>query len=480
MSLAWEFLTLLGVRLSLKLLGVAALAIGGTGISPLFHFITMAPPAGFLDPGSTLDSVIRNSRFLGWFENSVASGSWRALFGDATQRSVLLPIETFGYQYVIGGYHAVLSGFLLLFMALTIMASLSQVSPKDRARLVFLLGLTIPLALCSNAWVFPLQAALVLSWKIWDQLAFGNRDWRYLAAGAAFGTLLLLGFLGGLEATSKHLQLQFVSTDARAPLGQFLILYWPLIVLAVAVPLSGLTRSLAGFLAALFIALLVSSELVNAYDASYAGEFIRFNPTLKWWGWIFTGGVFSISAFLMAGNSRAGRLVAVAVLVLVSTFVIDTGRLFAFRFSAFPGKLDGSGFYAREDPNARMMQYLADAPRGVVLENVYEEPPLDTGVYGSFAQKPNLVGIPWVLDVWKKDLTELPGLVAEVKSFYAGSHAQAARFLADHDVHYVVWSQREGKDLVKWQSIMHSIDEEFRWVEFSRGPDTHIGLWIRR
>ena len=95
------------------------------------------------------------------------------------------------------------------------------------------------------------------------------------------------------------------------------------------------------------MALLASSELVNVYDASYAGEIIRFNPTLKWWGWIFTGGVFSISAFLLAGSSRPGRLVAVAVLVLIPTFVIDTGRLFAFA-PAPPWKLDGGGFYARE------------------------------------------------------------------------------------------------------------------------------------
>ena len=127
-----------------------------------------------------------------------------------------------------------------------------------------------------------------------------------------------------------------------------------------------------------------------------------------------------------------------------------------------------------------MMQYLADAPPGIVLEKIYEQAPMDTGVYGSFARKRSLVGIPWVLEVWKRDLTELPGLVAEIKSFYAGSHAQAARFLADHDVSYVVWSLREGKDIDRWQSIMRSIDDDFRWVEFSPTPDSHIGLWIRR
>ena len=61
--------------------------------------------------------------------------------------------------------------------------------------------------------------------------------------------------------------------------------------------------------------------------------------------------------------------------------------------------------------------------------------------------KPSLVGVPWILNVWKRDLTELPGLIAEIKSFYAGTHAQAARFLADHNIRYVVWSVRESRDI---------------------------------
>ena len=105
-------------------------------------------------------------------------------------------------------------------------------------------------------WVFPLQAALVVTWKIWDQLFSGLRQWRYLAGGAALGVLLLLNFVGGLGAATKDVQLQFVPPDAHAPIVQFLILYWPLIVMAVAVPLGGLTRSLAGCLAALFVGFL--------------------------------------------------------------------------------------------------------------------------------------------------------------------------------------------------------------------------------
>jgi hypothetical protein len=477
LALAWEFLTILRVRFSLRLLSIAALAIGGIGVSPLFHLITI-PPQNFIGSGPAEDAVFHNSRFVGWFETSVASDAWRALFGDATPRAILLPIETFGYQYPLGGYHAVLSGFLLQFMALTIFVTHPLTSMKIRARLDFVAGLTVPLTLCASAWMLPLQAVLVGAWKMWTRRASGQWDLSYLMAGAGVGVLLLLPFLAGLAAATGQVELQLVRASQRAPFVQFLIVFWPLIVLALAVPLAGQVKPLTGFLAAVFLALLACSELFNAFDGGNKGEMLRFNSALKWWGWIFTSGVFSISACLFASNRFAVRLLAAIVLVLVSALVFDSGRLLASR--SFSGKIDGSGFYAKYRANGRMIQYLAQAPRGIVLEKLYDERPVDTGIYGSFAQKPSLVGIPWVLRVWKRNLTELPKLLSEINTFYAGDHPQAARFLLDHNVRYVVWSARERKDVDTWQKIAKSIDSDYRWIEFSNRRGPHIGLWIRR
>jgi hypothetical protein len=255
---------------------------------------------------------------------------------------VRLPIETFGYQYAIGGYHAVLSGFLLQFLALTIMAAIPRSSKAVRTRLEFVLGLTVPLALCCHAWVFPLQAALVGAWTLWDRRNSGH--WHLLApaAGAAAGVLLLLPFLAGLGAGAGYMQVALVTSDAHAPIVQFLIVWWPLLVLAFAVPLAGQARSFAGFLTLLFLALLIFVEFFSAPDGLYRDDFIRFNPSLKWWGWIFTGGVFSISAALLAGMSRVGRIAAASVLVLISVFAVDAGRYLVFRSHAFAGKIDGT------------------------------------------------------------------------------------------------------------------------------------------
>jgi hypothetical protein len=173
-----------------------------------------------------------------------------------------------------------------------------------------------------------------------------------------------------------------------------------------------------------------------------------------------------------------GRIVAASVLVLVSVFAVDAGRYLVFRSHAFAGKIDGTSFYAQDRSNGRMLRTLTDAPPGIVLEKICDEFPRDTGIYGSFAQKP--VGLSYALEVWKKDLPELPGLVAKIESFFARTLLDAARFLTDHDVRYVVWSVRESKDIDAWKSIMQAIDADYRWMEFSTAPEAPIGLWIRR
>jgi hypothetical protein len=479
LGLAWDFLAALRLRLWAKLLSIVALAIGGTGISPLLHLITTPSSYPFLNYGSAVEALIYNSRLLGQFDSSVASPAWLAVFGE-TEKALRLPIETFGYQYAIGGFHPVLSGFLLQFLALAIIAVLPRSSPEVRPRLEFLLGLSVPLALCCNAWIFPLQAALVAAWAIFDRRSSGEWHLVYGAAGIGIGVLLLLPFLAGLAAASGYMQLYLLPSEQQTPLVQFLVVWWPLLVLALAVVFSGLSGSLAGMLAALFVALLVFDEIASASDGIFLSDHIRFNATLKWWGWIFTGGVFSLSALLLASGSRAARVLAASVLVLISVFAVDAGRYFAFRSHEFAGKIDGMAAYANDPGNGRMLRYLVDAPRGVVLEPVYDEFPRDTGIYGSFAVKPNVVGIPYVLEIWKRNVTELPGLVADVNGFYAGTLDHPLQFLADHDVRYVVWSLRESKNADAWQAINSGIGAGYRWVEFSNTPETHIGLWIRR
>ena len=55
-----------------------------------------------------------------------------------------------------------------------------------------------------------------------------------------------------------------------------------------------------------------------------------------------------------------------------------------------------------------MLGYLEDAPPKIVLEKIYEEFSMDTGIYATLAAKPSVVGVPYLLNVWKRGRTELP------------------------------------------------------------------------
>jgi hypothetical protein len=480
LTLAWEFLSALQLGLGRKLFCIAALAIGGTGVSPFFHLVTAPSKEDLYTFGSAIHAVFYNSRFVGWFSNDTASPLWRSLFGDGTERAVLLPIETFGNQFAIGGFHAPLSGFLLLFLALTIMVSLPTSQERYRPRLEAVLGFTVPLVIVSNAWVFPFQAALIGGWKLWDWGLNGRREVIPLLAGAGAGTILLLPALAGMAAETGYARTALVSAEARTPVAQFLLMHWPLILLAAFLPLAGLARSLGTYFGVAFLVLLLFGEIFNVTDDGYVGDFVRFNPALKWWGWIFTGGVFTTSAFLLAGERRPFRWAAVITLVLVSTFVFDVGRLVAVRFAASSHDLSGEAYYTSDPANARIIEYLSDAPWGIVLEKVYDKPPIDTGIYGSLAQKPDLVGIPWVLRVWQRNLPDLQHVVANVERFYGGTINDPTIFLTEQNVRYVVWSTREAGDMLIWESINLAIAREYRWIEFSSDPQRHVGLWERR
>ena len=190
-----------------------------------------------------------------------------------TQRSFLLPIETFGYQYALGGYHAVLSGFLLLFLALTIIVALPRHQKTVRARL----------GICAR----PHAAADTVLQRLGVSSPGGiGQDLENLGPTrlGPLGIALSGERCGARRVCSAslscrtwcgtdHVRLQLVTLNERAPIVQFLIVFWPLIVLALAVPLAGQARSFAGFLAAVFFGLLVFTELINFYDGGYTGEF---------------------------------------------------------------------------------------------------------------------------------------------------------------------------------------------------------------
>lgn len=56
-------------------------------------------------------------------------------------------------------------------------------------------------------------------------------------------------FLAGISSETGYMHLAFVSPEAHTPLAQFLVVWWPFLVLALVVVLFARRVSFAGFLA---------------------------------------------------------------------------------------------------------------------------------------------------------------------------------------------------------------------------------------
>lgn len=479
-ALAWDFLRAFPLRPWPRALALAAFVLGGTGLAPFLHLVVATP-----EPLGAWDEVIVSSRFVGWFNPERASDLWLWLFGaEGARKAIDMPIETFGYQYLIGGYHAPLSSFLLLVLALTAMAWIERL-PERRPLLEFTLGASTVLTLACHAWVFPLQAVLVGTWKVWD---LARRPppggWRalpgaclWLAAGALAVLLLLLPYLAGLARHGQGLTLTSVSAAQRTPLWQFLLLFWPLFALAALALLGRGRPRLAPLFVCVFLPLLIGAELVNAYDPTYWGDGARFNPTLKWWGWIFCGLLLAGAATALAARQRWIRIATLLVLLAVASQAIDSARWWLGLDRSRAGQWDGLALYGADPAERRIIEYLATAPQGRVLQALHQERPIDSGIYASFALQRSVLGVPWILRVWRDDLTELPGLIAEIEHFYAGTHPAPLDLLRRTQARYVLWMRREQALRPEaWERLQGALAADYVWLDYGEGGD-RVGLW---
>lgn len=481
-ALAWDFLRAFPLRTWQRLLVLAVFVLGGTGLAPFFHLLV--EPSQLDGPWSEL---IASSRFVGWFgaEQASALGQW-LLGSNPAAKPLWLPIETFGFQYLIGGYHAPLSGFLLLVLALTAMAWIERL-PERRPLLEFILGASTTLTLACHAWIFPLHALLVGGWKLWDLARRPPGDWRvlpreltWLAAGAFAVLLLLLPYLAGLADHGKGLSLDTVRAKQRTPLWQFLLLFWPLFALSALALLGRPRRALAALVVCVFLPLLVGFEFVTAADPAFRGNHLRFNPALKWWGWIFTGLLLAGAAAALAARQRWVRAATVVVLLAVGSYAVDVVRWWGALDRSLAGQWDGLAIYGDDPAQRRVIEVLAAAPQGTVLQALYDERPIDSGIYAGFALQRSVLGVPWILRGWRDGLTDVPALAAEVQSFYAGTHPAPLDFLRATDARYVLWMRREEKARPEvWATLQAALAPAYVWLEYSGEPGTHVGLWRR-
>ena len=290
---------------------IVALLGGGTGVAPFTYLIFPD-----MDP---LTHSWANVRFMGAYENQ--AGEWaRTIF--TPQNKLDLPMEVMGYFMHIGDFHAVLGGFLLAALLCLVMAYQIRLNFQVPKLLPVLMGAMLILPIAMNMWILPLLVLIEAAF-LYIHRAKLKEQWLYMALGFVATTILLQPFFSYFLPSSLGVGLKLVAADQHSPLIQYLILMWPLWVLA-AVGLAAKDKTgMLRFLAITCVVVLLFSEFF-VFDDSRGGTPSRFNTTLKYWSWTFVLVLVGIAGHLVVqAQQKWARYAVATVAVLLSFHLFD-------------------------------------------------------------------------------------------------------------------------------------------------------------
>lgn len=493
-SLGWEIAGNFIKHPALKAVLVAAMIIGGNGLSPLVPWM--------IDNGDNPpDAVMRvwtNTRFHGAYDQNVNTdfGRWIA-DGDPKQpgftEHLELPLETIAYYSVLGDYHPPLGGFIIALWTLALTAFLgmrrtSGIRASDEGirrwlhpdRLAFAaLAMTPALILVSNAWVFPLQCLLLLCWglaRYWK----ADLDWPALLAGGLISMTLIYPFFCYFGPSALSTPIQPVATGFHSPLKFLLAMHWPILTLLVC---SAWLLRKSPWTAALAVCVLIVfalSELVFV-DDPMGGKYERFNTTLKWWSWLWPVTVIGLGSAVVGLSGVIGRSLALITLVGLLTYGIDLGRYWWLLDKPQKGQLAGDGWLKQDAATKDMLAYLRAAPAGYVLEAIEQGAYSNATALSLFAGKPLVLGWPDHEGQWRAGAAFIGHRAGEIRGFYAGTLADPLEFLNKYQVQTIVWTLADDQRVANlWTKLNEQIGSRYYWRAFSQTAGQAVGLWERK
>ena len=499
-SLAWFVTGRIEAPRWPRVLLVYAIMLGGTGIAPFTHFILDQSKPGSDPAFIATTNIWANVRFAGMFDAELSKNKLtHTLFPQPSAASLPspdfqardLPLETISYSTFQGEYHASQGGFLILFLALACLSLLEgprletacDGAPEDHAAaraLQALLAASVPLTFITNTWVFPLQAAMLLSWVIYRYARRAPPDWPALLLGGFGALALTYPFISYFAQQALVAPIRWVTSVDHTPLNRFIAIHWPVLLLLGLGALRMRRQRYALLLVTLLAALLLGSELFYV-DDTLGDKYNRFNSALKWWSWIYYAILLGIGPILL-GAGRVWRWMTVAVLLLVSSASIDMAAYWYYGDKSAMGKISGHYWLTQDQVDKQLLSWLTAAPNGVVLEGLgVESAYTPTSALALFAGKPAAMGWPDHEGQWRGNPTFIYSNAEQARAFYHGTLTNALGWLDLNDVRYIVWVRRdEARDPAARPRIQAQIGSAYDWKPFWKNGDDELGVWVRR
>jgi uncharacterized membrane protein len=451
---------------------LAAFAIGGTGATIPSHFMFRDAPA------------YSSMRFIGDMARpqmvDTAFGHWLVERAHVPDKDVVkLPSETFAYLTYLGDYHPPLSGFYLLMLGLLCIALAEAETHAGAAQA--LLAATLPVCAIANGWTLPLQGLLIATWIAYRAVTGRPLAWRMLAMGLMATAALCYPFLSAFAERSAdyNITLKFVGPGEHIPWLLGSILLYPVAV-AILLPLIFETeRPWLLWVSVLWLCLFLGSE-VFVIDDVYSGIFNRFNTTLKWWPWIQAAALLVTGSYGVRARSRVYRYITIAVLLAVCAFGIDLGKILRAPKPQF-GRLRGDAAITSDNIEKAILAYLEARSGGIVLQRPETGAFTPSPALTLFSGHQAFLGWPAHERLWRGSRADVALREAQVNSFYTGEMQNAAEWLLQNRIEFVLWLKSEGHmPAGTFEKIDAQITPSYYWQEYYRAGDFRVGVWSRR
>jgi len=442
---------------------LAGFVIGGSGLSGLVHLVDRNP-----SPWSSM-------RFIG--SAPLDREPLGAMLKTYQERFPVmeLPGEPFSYSIYLGDYHAPLSSYLLVGLAVIAMLLWQR---DQRNRYALLVGATLTWTLLANTWSLPLQALGIGAWVLWNYRSFRTLV-PWIAAGAAAVWLAAWVYLSAFTAAASGYgtALKFVPWDEHTPPLLFLLFLLPTIGLAVLGWLSG--NETGRWLGKFWLLMIAFSEFIYVDDV-YGGTFNRFNTSLKWWPLIAAGTLLTLGPIVLEHSPRRWiRMIGLVLCLYPCSFAYDLGQNWWRGSKESAGKIEGHHFLTKELFPRVLIGRLQREPTGTVIERPQKDGFTNSACVPLFAGHRMWLGWLGHEQLWRGYREDLPQRQQRLFEFYNGEMADPRPWLKGQGIDYVLWYQ-EADTTEIWQKLNERLSPDYVWLElftheFENGRK--LGYW---
>ncbi|MBL9194251.1 MAG: hypothetical protein JNJ82_17995 [Opitutaceae bacterium] len=442
---------------------LAGFVLGGSGLSGLVHLVDKGP-----SPWSSM-------RFIGSAPlDREPLGPMLKAYTEMFPR-MELPGEPFSYSIYLGDYHAPLSSYLLVGLAVISMLLWQR---DQRRRYAALVGGTLTWTLLANTWSLPLQGIGVAAWVLKN-----HRDFRslvpWLAAGAAAVWMASWVYLSAFTtaASGYGTALRLVPWDEHTPPLLLLLFLLPTLGLSVLGWLSG--NEAGRWLGKFWLLMVAFTEFVYVDDI-YSGMFNRFNTSLKWWPLVAAGALLTLGPIVLERTSRRWvRITGLILCLYPCSFVYDLALNWRHGNKEAAGKIEGHHFLTKDMFPRVLLGRLKLEPAGVVIERPQKDAFTNSACLPLFAGHRMWLGWLGHEQLWRGYREDLPQRQQRLFEFFNGEMPDPLPWLQGQGIDYVLWYQ-EGDTTELWRKLHAKLSPGYLWVElftheFENG--TKLGYW---